>query len=56
MSNENVNGKNGDFDLGTLKTEFEKCLSGDGHVLIEHYILVYAELDKFLHMLGTVFG
>ncbi len=44
------------FNLVTLKTQFEKCLSDNGEVLIEHYILGYAELDKFLHLLGTVFG
>jgi len=45
-----------DFNLETLKTEFEKCVSASGEVLIEHYILGYVELDKFLHLLGTVFG
>ena len=44
------------FNLVTLKTQFEKCLSANGDVIIEHYILGYAELDKFLHLLGTVFG
>lgn len=45
-----------DFNLATLKSEFEKCVSNSGAILIEHYILGYAELDKFLHLLGTVFG
>jgi hypothetical protein len=39
-----------------LRAEFEKCLTKDGDVLIEHYIAGYEELDKFLHLLGTVFG
>lgn len=45
-----------DFSLETLKREFEKCVSNSGAILIEHYILGYSELDKFLHLLGTVFG
>ena len=44
------------FNLDVLKTQFEKCLSNEDEVLIEHYMLGYEELDKFLNLLGTVFG
>lgn len=44
------------FNLEVLKTQFEKCLSNDDEVLVEHYMLGYEELDKFLNLLGTVFG
>ena len=44
------------FSLEALRNHFENCQSTEGLIDIEYYIRGFEELDKFLHLLGTVFG
>jgi len=46
---------NANFDLNNLKRQFESILKEE-KILIDPYILGYVELDKFICLLGTVFG
>lgn len=45
-----------DFDLERLLKSFEECVDSDGKIVLQHYIVGYEELYKFLNLLGTVFG
>lgn len=55
-SEELVKSQSDHFNLDSLKTHFEAVISKDGLVMLDPYILGYEELDKFIHLLGTVFG
>lgn len=45
-----------DFKLESLCAYFESCITPEGHISVDSYILGYDELYKFLNLLGTVFG
>jgi len=56
QSSETSEAGGNDFQLDKLKLYFESCISTEGQVLIDQYILGYDELYKFLNLLGTVFS
>jgi len=48
---------NGDFfDLKSVHDSFVSCLVDDGDIELGTYLNAYMELQKFCHLMGTVFG
>ncbi|KXJ70345.1 hypothetical protein RP20_CCG024033 [Aedes albopictus] len=44
------------FDLQKVQSYFERCFVGNDDVLIDPYLEAFRELNKFLSVMGTVFG
>ncbi len=45
-----------EFKMKNLRRYFAECLTEDGDLLVDSYVLGYDEIYKFLCLLGTVFG
>jgi len=44
------------LDLDAILSIGENCVTDDGSVYVDKYILAYAEVLKLLNLLGTIFG
>lgn len=45
-----------EFDLKNLGKAFRSCVNEDGTLDMDHYILAFVEIHKFLSLLGSVFS